>query len=97
MGEHEVIVARDGNEGLDKLTKDKPTVVVTDVNLPGISGIELIDWIKLNEIPCKIIAVSSSSKRDDFLPVAEKLGAHATLEKPFNLSNFQSKIAMLLP
>jgi CheY-like chemotaxis protein len=43
---HEVVTACDGREALDKLSQERFDVVVTDLKMPGIDGIELLKRIK---------------------------------------------------
>jgi CheY-like chemotaxis protein len=81
--EHEgvrVAVAYDGREGLDLFERLHPQVVVTDIIMPGLDGLELIR--RLSELPephAPVIAVSAVGAR---LRAARDLGATEVLLKP---------------
>src|SRR5690242_9163183 len=45
-GGHKIAVAADAHEALDVLNQDAQDVVITDLNLPGISGLELLKRIR---------------------------------------------------
>jgi DNA-binding response OmpR family regulator len=83
---HEVFQASDGKEGLRLFRETNPDLVLTDILMPEQDGLQTIREIQ-NTCPwAKIIAMSGGSRRwdlPDLLPVAEKLGAHALLYKPF--------------
>jgi CheY-like chemotaxis protein len=57
---HEVIAAADGRMGLDLYARHRPGLVIIDLVIPGISGLELVDRLR-QEPGVKIIAVSGSS------------------------------------
>lgn len=52
--DYQVIVAHNGKEGLDKINQEKPTVVLLDVMMPEMNGLEVLDHLKSNEDTKKI-------------------------------------------
>jgi DNA-binding response OmpR family regulator len=83
---HEVLQARDGKEGLRLYRERDPDVILTDILMPEQDGLQTIREIQRTRPQAKIIAMSGGSRRWDLpelLPVAEKLGAHSLLYKPF--------------
>lgn len=76
--------AQNGREALEKLEQDKPDIMLLDLNVPEITGLELLKIIKNRCIPVKTIVVSCY---DDFDTVKEamKLGAVDYIRK-FGLS-----------
>ena len=82
-----VLEASDGVEGLEKFVKHRPTIVVTDIVMPGKEGMEIILEMKklLPDVP--IIAISGGGRLapDDYLDMACKLGADSAMSKPFSL------------
>jgi len=74
--------ATNGQDALNLLTKDKPNIIVLDVMLPGMSGYEILQKIKMDpssrDIP--VIMLSNMGQREDF-EKSEKLGAVKFLVK----------------
>lgn len=84
-GGHDVIEAVNGRDGLEKMRADRADLVITDIIMPEMEGIEALLTL-LTEFPgLKVIAISGGGRTGthDFLGVAAKLGAAKTLQKPF--------------
>jgi two-component system nitrogen regulation response regulator NtrX len=62
----------------------KPDLIVTDIFLGGSDGFALIEAIRADDPDLPIIAVSGGRAGFDVLAQAAKLGANATIEKPFS-------------
>ncbi|MCC6931077.1 MAG: response regulator [Gemmatimonadaceae bacterium] len=82
---HEVVVARDGGEGLAMWERERPEVVVTDLYMPNVDGIEAIMAFRARDPALPIVAVSGGDSRASFLALdsAGDLGATVVLAKPF--------------
>lgn len=76
--------AQDGREALERIEKERPDIMLLDLNIPEISGLEVLEYIKKNRLPVKTVVVSCY---DDFKTVKEamKLGAVDYIRK-FGLS-----------
>lgn len=79
----DVVTAKNTHLAEDLLFKKKIDLLITDINLPGMNG---LDWLKArkeagNSIP--FIVTSGSHKKEDFI-AANKMGAFGYLEKPIN-------------
>ena len=83
---HEVELAAEGEGGLRLCRAHPPDLVITDLFMPGMEGIETIRALRGEFPDVGIIAVSGSIRRGagDLLTVALRLGAQATLDKPFD-------------
>jgi len=82
---YDVLEAADGRIGM-KLFRQAPTdLVITDIVMPEMEGLETIMALKRESPPVKIIAISGGARMQpgDYLIVAKELGAHRTLTKPF--------------
>lgn len=92
---HEVIAAENGRDGLDRYRKQDLDVVITDIIMPEKDGIETIREIRAIDPTVAIIAISGEGHTGlpDFLRVAKKLGATATLKKPFRENDLMACIA----
>lgn len=66
--------ASNGEEGIALITHYKPDIIITDMNMPNIDGIELLKWIKRNYGSAKIIVISGY---DDFKYAKEAISAKA--------------------
>ena len=89
---HQVLTASNGGQGLQSFLADQFDLVVTDIIMPDIDGLGMIDEMKRVAPHIKILAISGGgiAVDFDFLSAAKKHGATATLEKPFPISEFHS-------
>lgn len=73
-------------------------LIITDLFMPDKSGLDLIEIIKETNKNIKFLAISGGSylKQCDFLPIAEIIGAHETLHKPFTMKDLREKVAGIL-
>ncbi len=96
---HDVADAQDGDEGI-KLQKAQPAdLVITDLIMPEKEGFETIMELKTDFPDTKIIAISGGGQfldKDDFLRIANKLGADYTLAKPFERKDLLKVTGQLL-
>lgn len=96
--DHAAILAEDGQEVLallDTLTVD---LLITDMLMPNMDGVEVIMAVREKCPALKILAISSGGSvgAPYMLHVAKVLGADATLEKPLRLPTFLAAIDDLL-
>ena len=77
--------APDGQEGLERYRENPADVVITDIIMPHIEGIETIHTLKQEYPDVKIIAISGGGEIDKktLLTWAAKIGAQGVLAKPF--------------
>lgn len=94
---YDVQTAPDGRLGL-KLYHERPVdLVITDVLMPEMDGLEVIRALCGTPSPPLIIAMSGGGSRDlDFLVEATEFGATRTLSKPFRLEEFVALVNGLL-
>lgn len=86
---HEVYSATNGKEALSVLDNDQFDLIVTDIVMPDMEGVEFIKEVKRKRgLSVKIIAMSGSIMSDNYLNLARLMGANATLEKPFSVDKF---------
>jgi two-component system, OmpR family, KDP operon response regulator KdpE len=92
--DYRVIEAADGQEGLSLLRHEKPDVLVVDLGLPDIDGLELIRMIRA-ESPVPIVVLSS---RDDEKGKVEALdlGADDYVTKPFGMEELVARLRTAL-
>ena len=82
---HQVEAAVDGAEGLRLFGKRPPDLVLTDINMPGLDGHDVIAAIRVLHPEVPIIAVSGGGAiaQDELLLKASALGAVEIIMKPF--------------
>jgi YesN/AraC family two-component response regulator len=90
----EIDEASDGREGLNKISTNTYDLVITDIVMPGMEGIEMIIEIKRNHPNLKIVAISGS--KPYYLYVAKKLGVEAVFNKPLNQHLFYDKVKNII-
>lgn len=78
-----VISAADGKQGLAAFRVDHPEVVITDIQMPGLSGYEVLQQIKAERPETLVIVVTAFTSVEKAVE-AMKQGAHDYLAKPFS-------------
>ena len=90
--------ARNGQEGVRCHRTEPVDLVITDILMPEQEGLETIQALRQEFPAIKIIAISGGMGRLNFLPLAKKLGALQTLQKPFALQQLYDVVReVLLP
>ncbi len=82
-GGYQVIEAEDGQDGLSKLKANADiAMVISDVNMPNMNGIEMVEKIKADGISVPIIMLTTEGAAD-LIQRAKNAGAKGWLVKPF--------------
>ncbi len=76
-----VYIANDGEDGYREFLKNRPKIVITDINMPGMNGFEMVKKIKEAAPDCKIIILSAFDEKSH-LHTAINLGVFSYLNKP---------------
>src|SRR5882724_7009154 len=79
---HEVVVKRRGDDGLAHATTGAVNVVITDLRLPGLNGLELIRRLRAVQPRLPVILITAFGTTDTAIE-ATKFGAYDYLLKPF--------------
>lgn len=87
----EVFTAASGEEGLKTFNDEKPQMVLLDIVLPGIDGVEVLRQIK-STTPSAIVVMMSAYHMVDRAVEAMKLGAYDYLIKPFHLADLTATL-----
>jgi CheY-like chemotaxis protein len=95
---HEAITVQNGVDALQSYQHDAVDLVITDIYMPDMDGLELIRKINASKPAPPIIAMSGSAseRRMDALPTAGHFGAAAVLYKPVDLGAMEAAIDRLL-
>jgi CheY-like chemotaxis protein len=93
--QHEVFVAHDGDEALEQIRGQGIEVVITDLQMRNIHGLELITILRDIRPRPGIIAISGTG--EDQLDMAQALGAEKALSKPVTPDELLAAVAAVLP
>jgi two-component system chemotaxis response regulator CheY len=97
LGDFEIVEAANGFEALRALPREKVDLVITDINMPDINGLELVSFIRNSDYyrttPLFIVSTEGSERdREKGL----SLGADAYLTKPFSPEQLQALVRQYL-
>lgn len=89
--------ARDGAEAIEAAERQVPRLIVLDVNMPRMDGIEALRRIKskpaLRDVP---VVIFSTAHNDDEVARCEELGAAAYVQKPMGFEDFERAVHGIL-
>ena len=88
---HQVLLADDGNTALDLLESETPEVMVLDVRLPDISGLDILGRIQKRTAPPKIIMITAHQDMNTTIE-AMKLGAFDYIHKPLDAEELEQSV-----
>ncbi|HRA14224.1 MAG: response regulator [Giesbergeria sp.] len=92
-----VVVARDGQEALEAIAREKPALVLLDVMMPHKTGFEVCQAVRADETlqATKILMLTAKGRETD-VAKGLALGADAYMTKPFSTRELVQKVAELL-
>lgn len=95
--EYDVLTAADGLEGLQKALDSRPDLIILDLTLPGLSGLEVCQRVRaspdLANVPVLILSATTAMSN---VASAQTLGAVMFVPKPFQVQKLLFHIRMLL-
>jgi two-component system chemotaxis response regulator CheY len=94
---HQVLVANDGLEGLEVLGREKVDLIVTDINMPKMNGIEFIQKLRAQGVRFTPVLVLTTEAGQALKDQARKAGAAGWLVKPFDAPQFIAAVRKVLP
>lgn len=94
---YEVTVARDGQETLEAIARDRPDLVLLDVMMPRMTGFEVCQAVRADDaLRATRILLLTAKGRDTDVAKGLALGADAYMTKPFSTQELVQKVAQLL-
>jgi CheY-like chemotaxis protein len=106
---HAVTVANNATAGLGAVARQAPDVVITDIIMPKVHGVELIRILRERYPRIRVIAISGGGSfgpqgykpeaisTHAYLAAAREAGAEEILTKPFDLTDLIAAVRRLLP
>lgn len=95
---YEIISATNGKEGMKLLADDRPNLIITDILMPEMDGLEILLQIRTMHDDMPVIAISGGMRGlpVNFLRQAKLFGARHVFEKPVPLGVLQKAVEELL-
>jgi DNA-binding response OmpR family regulator len=92
---YEVITARDGVEGLERALEESPDLVILDVMMPRLSGLEVCRQLRAKRASIPIIMLTARGQEVDKV-VGLELGADDYVTKPFSIRELLARVKAIL-
>lgn len=92
---YEVLLAESGEEALEKLKNEKVDLVLLDIEMPKMNGMEVFERMKECSADIPVIFLTASGDEDDVMS-AIRLGAVNYLKKPFMPQELMKRVAQEL-
>lgn len=89
------ISARNGQEALDQIRKQRPDLAILDVNMPKLNGFELVQKLRTLGIDTPIIFLTARHNREDVVS-GLKIGADDYVKKPFGIEELLLRVSVIL-
>lgn len=93
--EYDLLQAKNGQEGIDKYKENDPDLVLLDLRLPDIDGLDVFEKLKDYDSGIKTIIVSIV-REDETIEEAKDLGAKEYVEKPIDEEELMNTIEEVL-
>ncbi len=95
---YRTLTCRDGAKAIDLARRERPDLIIMDIQLPEVSGLDITRWLKddeeLSAIP--VLAVTAFAMRADEERVREA-GCEGYLSKPIQMTSFIRAVEALMP
>lgn len=94
---YEVVLARDGQEAIDAIARERPALVLLDVMMPVKTGFDVCHEVRSNEaLRDTLIVMLTAKGRDTDVAKGLALGANAYMTKPFSTRELVQKVKEML-
>src|ERR1700756_5086504 len=89
---HEVIITHDGREAVNKLDEFQPDLVITDIMMPYLSGLEVVSAVKKRYPTGTPVIILSGMGQENVVLEAFQLGADDYITKPFSPNELSVRV-----
>lgn len=91
----EIFEAGDGIEGLNSLNANKVDLILSDINMPNMDGLEFVKSLRANGCKVPVVMITTEGG-EDIIAEAVASGANGSIRKPFTPEQLQEKLGGLL-
>ena len=92
---YHVRTASDGHRGLVELERERPDLVVLDLMLPGVDGLEILRRIREDDVTLPVVVLTALGSEQDKIKGLD-LGANDYVTKPFSIAELQARVRATL-
>lgn len=92
---YKVELATSGSEAIQKLTEITPFLILLDMHMPGLSGLETLREIRKILVTVPVVIMTAFDELN-LVAEAKKLGVHHWIQKPFNINDVCFLVKVLL-
>jgi DNA-binding response OmpR family regulator len=92
---YRVRTAHDGPRGLEELERERPDLVVLDLMLPGVDGLEILRRIRADDATLPVVVLTALGSEQDKVKGLD-LGASDYVTKPFSIAELQARVRAAL-
>jgi CheY-like chemotaxis protein len=89
---HQVSLAKDGEEAISLITNGQFDLIISDIMMPGISGLSLVNVLRAVHLCTTPIIMMSTLSNKPLLEAAMEAGANDFIQKPFTVEEIDRKL-----
>jgi CheY-like chemotaxis protein len=93
---YEVKTESNGKDGIESYKTFQPDLVIVDINMPDISGIDVVKFIRIEENSSTPVMVLSGNTNDDIITEGFELGINDYMKKPLSLNEISARVKRLI-
>tara|TARA_R110002050_G_scaffold281956_2_gene429686 strand:+ start:64221 stop:65399 length:1179 start_codon:yes stop_codon:yes gene_type:complete len=93
---YEVQIETDATRGLELYESFNPDLVIVDINMPGVSGLEVVKYVRLTKNAQTPIMVLSGDTKDETITEGFELGINDYMKKPLSLNEISARVKRLI-
>jgi PAS domain S-box-containing protein len=90
-----IVVAVDGEDGFEKFQQNDIDLIITDINMPKLNGLDMVEKIRQIDLDIPILILSAHNE-DDFFMKSIKLGVDGYLLKPIDIDQLSSMLSKVV-
>ena len=86
--DYPLFMVENGTEAIELLSKKNPRLLFLDIKIPGPNGMEILKWIRDNDIPT-IVVIVTALHQDYYEEIARQYGIYRYLRKPLDVDEVE--------